>query len=332
MRPLPISACIFWSAVLGWNAVSAQADIDVVPVWEAGDNTGLGFALIVDMAPGPDGAVYVLDELAPGFSLLAHDGAVIASISGQGRGPSEFSGPADIETAPDGSPVVLDVGAGRLSWYHRDGRGFRADSSWIPPVPLRSICYLNGRLFGLGTSMVTNAGLLHEFDDGHDLVRSFGLPDEPRDIPTTALGSGRLLCVDDADVLLFLPDVYGRVFAFSPDGRLLWEQSLPGYLQMTVEAGPGWIRYTAPKQGYTHMGTSLIETKGMVIAQYARVDSSTRRSVEAERVTSVLMALGDGTLISTREDLPRLVAGAGPAFFGFENVPVPRALRYRAGR
>ena len=86
------------------RAVGTQVelqDVHVVPTPDV-------LARIVDVAPGNDGRVWVLNSVEPFFVLLQTDGQVVRSFGDRGGGPNEFDDPIKLVRGPDGSTWTFD--------------------------------------------------------------------------------------------------------------------------------------------------------------------------------------------------------------------------------
>lgn len=289
------------------------------------------FGLIVDVAPSSDGGLLVLDDIGYGFALLDAEGRHVASLMAKGRGPSEFEAPLAIQQDADGRVVVLDASHGTLRWFRREGDGFDLDESWRPPMNLRDFCLLGTGMAVLGVDPINDpAHVVHVLGPDRTIRSSSRVPAEEAEVPLLALSDGRLACIEDAGMILFLPDVLGAVFAFSESGRFLWGTSLPGYAQMGIEGGAGWIRYTPGDEGRTDMGAAVTAFGSVGVVQYARVEEGSPRADEAAEVTTIYLDLRDGRVVGTSTDTPRIVAVVGDTrLFGYRNWPLPAATSYR---
>jgi hypothetical protein len=66
--------------------------------------------------------VYVFDGAAARLlSFSARDGAVVWMSGRKGSGPGEFKMVRDLEVGPEGRPMLLDVGNGRITTLERNG-------------------------------------------------------------------------------------------------------------------------------------------------------------------------------------------------------------------
>jgi hypothetical protein len=74
--------------------------------------TAESLARVVDLHPGADGKVWVLNMGAPYVLSFGEDGSVVSSAGRQGQGPGEFRSPAGIVAGPSADDV----------WVYEDAR------------------------------------------------------------------------------------------------------------------------------------------------------------------------------------------------------------------
>lgn len=326
-RPrLAAFAFILTLASVPTSADAQEPLLQLIPQWPEGAAQGWEFGLIVDMAVRSNGHVYVLDSRAPALVELNTEGRLETVLEGRGGGPSELRRPQELEVTDEGV-VVLDAGQGNLRWFIADGPTFEQRDSWVPPINLRSFCMMGESVVGLGMRVEAGTAMFFIFDDRRELTTQFGLPAGETTFPISALARGRVLCLEDQRTIVFLPDLYGRVFALSESGKLLWAQDIPGYEQVQVDSGTGWTRFSAPK-GHHDMGAGLADYNGHIIVQHARVDPGSPQVEEASEVRTTILSLVDGSIVATSGGLPRIAATRGRTLVGYTNSLVPAPLSY----
>lgn len=320
-------ACILTLAICAPAPADAQEPfLQLVPQWPEGAAQGREFGLIVDMAVRANGHVYVLDSRAPALVELNAEGHVAAVVEGRGGGPSEFRRPQELALTDEGV-VVLDAGQGNLRWFSADRGLFKQRDSWIPPINLRSFCMMGESIVGLGLRVEAGTAMFFIFDGRRELTTQFGLPADATTFPVPALARGRILCLEDQRTIVFLPDLHGRVFALSESGKLLWTRDIPGYEQVEVDSGTGWVRFSAP-EGHHDRGAALAAYDGHIIVQHARVDPGSPQVEEASEVRTTILSLVDGSIVATSGRLPRIAASRGRILVGYTNSLVPAPLSY----
>lgn len=75
-----------------------------------------------EVAVGPDGMTYILDDVNMTVYVVSADGELSDSIGRAGEGPGEFQTPLALDIGDDGALNVLDGLAGLLRWRVPEGR------------------------------------------------------------------------------------------------------------------------------------------------------------------------------------------------------------------
>jgi hypothetical protein len=131
---------------------------NIVSVDTLGARYGLSVFRPVRAAPGPDGALYLLDHGNSELYRLKRDGGV-DTLARKGAGPGQLDSPVAFTWLGDSALVVLDGGNKRVQFFDRSGRPTRtfpytrgATSAAFDPARGR----LYAATFGRGFSMVAN--------------------------------------------------------------------------------------------------------------------------------------------------------------------------------
>ncbi|HEU4431618.1 MAG TPA: carboxypeptidase-like regulatory domain-containing protein [Myxococcota bacterium] len=75
----------------------------------------------VDLAAGPNGALYVLDGAAATISLYDRSGALVQTFGASGAGNGQMSRPSGLAVAPNGDIYVADTGNDRVQVFSSTG-------------------------------------------------------------------------------------------------------------------------------------------------------------------------------------------------------------------
>jgi hypothetical protein len=307
------------SVPLPW--IEAFAALDSIPpaVDSAGGVDTFGS---IDAAVTLDeGGIVVVDGMN-GLVRLLRDGAEIDASGGPGDGPREFRMIRHLAAFGGDSVLVLDQARHRLSILRADRDSLVWAGDTLIPIPAEDLCTLRGRLFFAGGY---NSAILHEGSLDGQIVSSFGSP-EGADFLSQALSSvGTLACSADADALAFVSETLGIVRVFSPDGRELRRDSIPGFVHTVYEVTGNAMRPTLPDEGYAHVVSSVQWLLGQdLLVQLSRG----RRSEGVGQ--DVRLWLADGTWRSDLPQWPRVVAVLpDTALLTTVADPYPRLLNYR---
>ena len=338
-----------WGAPLAVGAVFTSATtaqtlpFSEPPLWEVGAMDTPReevFGRIRDLAVGPDGSVYVLDDLTYVLRWFDAGGTYLGEAGRQGQGPGEFSAPFSVAVDADGLVHVLDPRNRRISVFGEGAAGLELKND-IPVVPARDLCVLGTRRFLLMYAGLAEGGMIHEVDNLGRTLNSFGElpradPEMLRRFPTRAgelrdqYGDGLIACDTEYGRIVFAHSISAVVEAYTADGKALWDVSLPDYHQRSFVEGrrPGSIALAPdPKTNTAHTTAALALVDGYV---YVTLHEGSLADPEGSLELRVLR-LRDGVEIA-RQPAKVLVAGHAPGWVvGFGQTPYPRVVAYSVG-
>jgi hypothetical protein len=96
------------------------------------------FGRVSDIAVGPDGSIYVLDNSIPSLRQFDGAGKYMRTFGRKGQGPGEYASPGGIAVHPDGRVLMWDTGNWRVNVYSPSGEP--ADH-WAIPSGMRGSAF-----------------------------------------------------------------------------------------------------------------------------------------------------------------------------------------------
>lgn len=193
------------------------------------------FGRIADVAVGPSGDVFILDNLNLDVRWFSADGTFRGSAGRAGGGPGEFRSPMSISVRPDGLVEVLDMAYRRLTRFAPSpDNGLLLRSELTIPVFGMDFCSMNGNYFVLANDSVGNVNVV---DSMGAVIRRFAEPvgrvppdlERHRRILQEGFTRGAVLCAEELDIVVVLSSSLGLVRAFTSEGSPLWSLSLAGF-------------------------------------------------------------------------------------------------------
>ena len=97
--------------------MEAPATIVLQEEWRIGGDTEAEeefFGVIAQIAMGPEGDIYLLDQQLTEVKVFSRDGEYLRTLGREGEGPGEFRRPEDMFLLPDGNVGVLQLAPGRI--------------------------------------------------------------------------------------------------------------------------------------------------------------------------------------------------------------------------
>lgn len=201
-----------------WSAGTAWTVADDLAIGETEGDDRFTFGRVGDVAPGPDGAIYVLDQQAQRVTVFDAAGGFVRTQGGPGEGPGELSRFANaVMVTGQDTAFVPDYAQARINVYGPDGSPAHTIS--IPARPSGhswarrpdGSFYLRGVTISRDDAgrFQTWDGLLHLAADGAmlDTVIAF-------DYPHTELGTR-----ENLQIPLIVNSAFWSVRG---DGRIAW--------------------------------------------------------------------------------------------------------------
>jgi hypothetical protein len=180
-----------------------------------GDDGPQAFGRIRSLAAGPDGSVYVADNLAQEIRVFASDGTHLRTFGGAGQGPGEFRELYALAWL-DGDLAAFDPGNGRIAVLSPDGTwkvAIPASPMTGPPSTIR-LHPLGDDGFYAPVMAAGATSLLHARYTASGTRDTIGLPRPPQG----AQSGLRCQRTDGGITGIVLPDGPTMVFGFPPPG------------------------------------------------------------------------------------------------------------------
>lgn len=249
------------------------------------------------------------------------DGKTVLAMAGRpGLGEDRFIHPAAV-TVLGTDILVLDNGQQRIHEYGSPEQGLPLKKSIPLPFPVDRLCGIRGRLFGVGY----HAGaMVHEFDLGGHVVRSFGRLFDP-DTVVAASMSGYVTCVTEPRPGVAVTSInVPQVWLYELDGTLRWSADLPSFTPGGVTRVPGSsaVRF-GTAEGKADVTVSLVQVEDRLIVQWGRGFDGMASLEDIKDVTTAVFRLSDGVRLSTSGSTRRVDAAAGSRGFSRNNDPFP---------
>lgn len=298
------------------------------------------FGQIDDVIASGDGTFFVLDRQVPSVGWFSLDGAYLGGVRARGEGPGELTRPMAIASSNAASLAVLDPGNGRMNLYTTSSEGLafggQVTTTWSAALGSpRSLCSMGDRWYAAGPR---DGFILHEISDEGEVRRSFGEVEEGSEaefgpflpIAIPQLNTGRLLCLEDLDVLVLVRPFSRRVEAYSGNGEKAWEVEVEEVSPRRLVVNERGLRSELSAEGGSHEAFSLVRwSPGSVIVQYEwRPADREAGWQEGARITSIELRAADGAEAGRSDTLPRITDASGAHVYSAENLPFPRVRVY----
>lgn len=322
-------------------ALTAAELVEVVAVGVLDGDEQEIFGQIADVRGVDGNSFLVLDQQAATLGWFDLSGGYRGGIRSQGSGPGELSQPTALGVSSSGRVAILDPPNGRYSFYDltSDGVEYRGSTRDMP-TSRGSICTIDGRFF---LRSVYGGYLMHEFDGNGVILNSFGSVrpvSEQQFGPATAMvasqiNDGHLACLGDPGRIVSMDTYLPSVRAYSLEGELLWDVELANFRPMQFTPAPqgGVVFQTDPEAG-SHIGRGVLAwTHRSVLVQYGvtwPLDTPVEvREGVFSAVESRELSLSTGAELDRTDRLRHLTGARNELFYGFDDLPFPRAFVFR---
>ena len=298
------------------------------------------FGRIERLAADGRGNIVVLDFMAREIRWFGADGSFRGRAGRQGSGPGEFRYPYGLAIDDQGLIHVLDPGNLRVSVFRMADSTLTLVSS-ARTIFARRLCTLGPRRF---VTWPLTDGVIHEIDANGDLVRTFGIREDPHeeDVRRTpqidhllreSANAVEMACAKsgELEVIVLLHLHLPIVSAYLPDGTRLWRTTLADYnrvrwgVSVGEQGGVGMRWGPDPRSGTAHLGIAVAETddaRVFVTLQENRLGSPEGQSQLRE------LRLRDGHEVwRSRIDFV-LGAASGARVYGYTERPFPKVVVY----
>jgi hypothetical protein len=186
------------------------------------------------------------------------------------------------------------------------------------------MCLLGERVFVLGSR---EGMVLHEIDAEGNIVRSFAESGEDP-INSMLATLGHISCSEEAGAIAYVSGPTATLRFFSPEGRLLASDSIPGYVRWIYQRpNAATIRREMPPEGFIHYMSSITWFQDEVLILLARYPDDGNPLREGR-----LCSLSQGTWRDLSGAWPDILALSGDTVFSRKADPYPVIQVYEASR
>jgi hypothetical protein len=246
-------------------------------LWSRGSLSGAddAFGSLVDATLDDHGSVFLLDKATLSIHVFDSTGQFIQDIGRSGRGPGELSKPRSLVWLPGDTLMVLDESNGIVMYARSQIRKVPPARSIPLPLEGQDACKFRSNYI---VSAVHAGKLLHVFSDKGDLLRSFGEFLGPTQNPhhrPAFNDKGKVACFPESDVVVTSSFYFSEIRAYRvSDGRLLWTDSIPGFVPYTILTTPQQYSIGQPRSGSDYQYVLRPYSQDQVLVQSRRVRDS----------------------------------------------------------
>jgi len=194
----------------------------------------------------------------------------------------------------------------------RDGDDLVHERSLRFPVSPNAMCVAGTHALVNAPSLADNS-IVQVVDQNAAEHQSFGtVYRSPNPTVNYRLSQGRLLCIDNEDLVVFAPEgVLGEVRAYGLDGTLRWITEIPPFKPIQIVEEGRRVRVTIPENGFHHIesltrlpGETMLLQKALSVRDASDLHSA---PTTVKRHTYVLkLSTGEGIYVG--DGLPLIVA------------------------
>ena len=291
------------------------------------------FGRITDADRDTSGRLYVLDSMNHRLRVFDSAGVHVVSAGREGNGPGEFIASYRFTLDRDGFVVVADR-SGRLTNFAFGDSVLEYRGVTTLTYGAFDICSLEQGLLVHGFA-VGDTVSLHWHDREGERVSPFGAFHAGETlIARETFSSGYVVCYPEIERVLYVTEHSPEVRAYTPEGVLVWTDSIPLFRQVqshTRADFPGYtgFRWVTPEG--THRIVSAIPAgRGGALVQVAMRDTTSTSARDYQALETFLWDVATGELLDQASEIPEIIVlGEGTAV-GVEHEPYPRLTKYRA--
>lgn len=286
------------------------------------------FGRLARIALDSAGNAYVLDDRMNRFARIDPQGRLAYTFGRGGHGPDEFIALGGVAVDHQQNLLVVDRGNLRLTVYRASGAAPIRLKEISLPFDARAICTLGDRVFLFGV----HAGkLVHELGAGGAIVQSFAAAPQP-DQPLLQIARTWLTvaCDPASSTIVFAPDYFPEMFAYSPDGQLRWETRLADFHALRIEEQNGIATFRDPVEGMMHDVAAIhLEPGGELLLSMIGLALGRRDDGEIAMRGARVLSLDTGRELRRHSTDVTLHARRGATAYQLVNDPFPQLQAFR---
>lgn len=291
------------------------------------------FGLLRTIEVDAAGNVYVLGEQTSDIHVFDRDGGHITSYRRRGQGPRELLGIRGSDLDSEGVLHVADVANGRISTFELDGDTLAFRTVTTLRFRPTDVCVLGGRRYVLRQPGGPTDPTISEIDSDGQVIRGFASPEEPREADQRRelgqtphmLNYGYLACDEATRTIVKFNWMVPVVRAFDPEGEILWETTLEGYVpwQLTASRPGVCCRYRPdPEEGFSHSGKSVVVDRGGNVVLGLQIEGP--RSAENRRHELIVLDVSSGRVIDRHPTVGVVGSVRDGLIFTYGEEPFPQ--------
>lgn len=283
------------------------------------------FGFVEDAALGEDSVLYVLDRGLKHVRVMDRGLRHVFDFTRSGPGPSELQAPIGIAAMSANHVVVGDRG-NTFKIFRVTADTATLESSFMLETKVDDFCVLDDELFVRGWN---ESALIHRVSGTGEVLGSFGAGWESDSYLTRQERSeGIIGCNDEAGIVAAMFDLDPRIYAYTPEGELLWTTSIPDYHQARIEEGadaagrPTIKFYDDPPHD---MAAKIVPFgSDQFLVQVGLI--TTREGEHSTVFRLYLISTTDGTIRPAASHVPLLLTASAPTAFTADIIPFPRLV------
>lgn len=292
------------------------------------------FGRIADVAIAGDGRIHILDDRLSAISVFTPEGRLLQRFGRPGTIAGELAGPLSL-TVDGGSRLYVGSLDHFVSIFEYTDGGYQFVKRLEVDFAPRSICTMQQILFVSGAALHSPYAIVSYDLDGRKRAAFGKAYASPNRLVNQQLQYGRLVCDASSNlVILATATALGEIRAYKPSGQSVWGLQVEGLRPIRLIDTPGGgYALQVPEGSYHRTQTLLLLRAGLLLAQYALVESRSSGSPpKVKRVDSLLLNSGSGAILYRTTHLPPLSAANGElavTAFGDPRDPLPRAVLWK---
>lgn len=290
------------------------------------------FGDITAVAMDPAGRTYILDRTAHQVRAFDRDGRFLSAAGQAGRGPADLGWPLSMFHDGRSGLYVLDALNGVVE-FETTGGTLAYRRTFAAQFQPSGGCRLGDAFILPGWR---DKRILHLFDLRGQALRSFGESFSPDSNPAVREVFSqiplRIRCDEAHNRIYVAPSAAPFVRAYDLNGRLVWQNLLPGYNGHEIVQTPqGIVTFygTFATTGLVRLGDDylLVQARERAPAASARDSRSGRGTWRDKAVVTYVLSARTGNILARVTDAPLIAAVQDNTAIAFSQEPYPRVWR-----